>query len=171
LFSYVLLFRILSWNLSRVHHFNRRFNDIGRNQHQPELKPIQRIVGGNRLVKRFLLLRICYSKQVGTGIARGAFWVSRSKCSATSRVTCSLWPAVKARIRNDLKSKWVLRGYEAIYPAVMRNLWSSFDKFLKAIIKPKKNTDKESMGGNYGKIKGYFIEPIVILTTNQNTRL
>ena len=109
------------------------------------------------------------SKQVSTGIARGAFEYQGQKCSAASRVYIpqSLWPAVKAELEADLKSMKMgsPEDMSNFITAVISE--GSFDKLAKAIDQAKKDTDaKVIMGGNYDKSKGYFIEPTVILTTN-----
>ncbi|MFV8363229.1 L-glutamate gamma-semialdehyde dehydrogenase [Flavobacterium sp. ZT3P35] len=109
------------------------------------------------------------SKQVSTGIARGAFEYQGQKCSAASRVYIpqSLWPAVKAELEADLKSMNMgsPEDMSNFITAVISE--GSFDKLAKAIDQAKKDADAEViMGGNYDKSKGYFIEPTVILTTN-----
>nr|WP_309755091.1 L-glutamate gamma-semialdehyde dehydrogenase [Flavobacterium sp.] len=109
------------------------------------------------------------SKQVSTGIARGAFEYQGQKCSAASRVYIpqSLWPAVKAELEADLKSMKMgsPEDMSNFITAVISE--GSFDKLAKAIDQAKADADAEViMGGNYDKSKGYFIEPTVILTTN-----
>ena len=109
------------------------------------------------------------SKQVSTGISRGAFEYQGQKCSAASRVYIpqSLWPAVKAELEADLKSMKMGSPQDMgnFITAVISE--GSFDKLAKAIDQAKADTDAEViMGGNYDKSKGYFIEPTVILTTN-----
>ena len=109
------------------------------------------------------------SKQVSTGIARGAFEYQGQKCSAASRVYIpqSLWPAVKTELEADLKSMKMgsPEDMSNFITAVISE--GSFDKLAKAIDQAKKDSDAEViMGGNYDKSKGYFIEPTVILTTN-----
>ena len=109
------------------------------------------------------------SKQVSTGIARGAFEYQGQKCSAASRVYIpqSLWPAVKAELEADLKSMKMgsPQDMSNFITAVISE--GSFDKLARAIDQAKKDVDAEViMGGNYDKSKGYFIDPTVILTTN-----
>ena len=109
------------------------------------------------------------SKQVSTGISRGAFEYQGQKCSAASRVYIpqSLWPAVKGELEADLKSMKMGSPQDMgnFITAVISE--GSFDKLAKAIDQAKNDTDAEViMGGNYDKSKGYFIEPTVILTTN-----
>ena len=109
------------------------------------------------------------SKQVSTGISRGAFEYQGQKCSAASRVYIpqSLWPAVQAELEADLKSMKMGSPQDMgnFITAVISE--GSFDKLAKAIDQAKADTDAEViMGGNYDKSKGYFIEPTVILTTN-----
>ncbi|WP_158729541.1 MULTISPECIES: L-glutamate gamma-semialdehyde dehydrogenase [unclassified Flavobacterium] len=109
------------------------------------------------------------SKQVSTGIARGAFEYQGQKCSAASRVYIpqSLWPAVQAELEADLKSMKMgsPQDMSNFITAVISE--GSFDKLAKAIDQAKADADAEVIiGGNYDKSKGYFIEPTVILTSN-----
>lgn len=107
--------------------------------------------------------------QVAVGIARGAFEFQGQKCSAASRVYVpkSLWPAVQAKLEDDLKSMKMgsPEDMSNFITAVISE--ASFDKLARYIDQAKNDSDAEIiMGGNYDKSKGYFIEPTVILTTN-----
>ena len=107
--------------------------------------------------------------QVAVGIARGAFEFQGQKCSAASRVYVpkSLWPAVQAKLEDDLKSMKMgsPEDMSNFITAVISE--ASFDKLARYIDQAKNDSDAEViMGGNYDKSKGYFIEPTVILTTN-----
>jgi 1-pyrroline-5-carboxylate dehydrogenase len=121
-------------------------------------KPIQELL--EKQVVKILLLRIrSNSKQVSTGIARGAFEY-QVKCSAASRVYIpqSLWPAVKAELEADLKSMKMgsPEDMSNFITAVISE--GSFDKLAKAIDQAKKDTDAEViMGGNYDKSKGTLL--------------
>lgn len=108
-------------------------------------------------------------KQVVTGITRGAFEFQGQKCSAASRayIPQSLWPAVKEQLIIDVNSMKMgsPEDFSNFITAVIHE--GSFDKLASYIDQAKKDADAEIiLGGNYDKSKGYFIEPIVIVTTN-----
>ena len=147
--------------------FNDIWAKIGTNISKYKTYP--RIVGETGGKDFIIAHQSAKSKQVSTGIARGAFEYQGQKCSAASRVYIpqSLWPAVKAELEADLKSMKMgsPEDMSNFITAVISE--GSFDKLAKAIDQAKKDTDAEViMGGNYDKSKGYFIEPTVILTTN-----
>ncbi len=107
--------------------------------------------------------------QVVTGIIRGAFEFQGQKCSAASRgyLPKSLWPAMKEKLISEIKT--IKMGspedFSNFMTAVIHE--GSFDKLAKYIDAAKKDKDAEIIiGGGYDKLKGYFIEPTVIVTTN-----
>ncbi len=147
--------------------FNDIWAKIGTNINKYKTYP--RIVGETGGKDFIIAHPSANSKQVSTGIARGAFEYQGQKCSAASRVYVpqSLWPAVQAELEADLKSMKMgsPQDMSNFITAVISE--TSFDKLAKAIDQAKADTDAEViMGGNYDKSKGYFIEPTVILTTN-----
>ncbi|MBB1192801.1 1-pyrroline-5-carboxylate dehydrogenase [Flavobacterium sp. SOK18b] len=147
--------------------FNDIWAKIGTNISKYKTYP--RIVGETGGKDFIIAHPSAHSKQVSTGIARGAFEYQGQKCSAASRVYIpqSLWPAVQDELEADLKSMKMgsPQDMSNFITAVISE--GSFDKLAKAIDQAKADTDAEVIiGGNYDKSKGYFIEPTVILTTN-----
>jgi len=111
------------------------------------------------------------SKEVATGIIRGAFEFQGQKCSAASRVYL---PKSKANsIIQELKKE--LKTISIGSPADFKNFVTAmihkdaFDRLVQTIEQIKKDKDvKIIAGGNYDDSKGYFVEPTVAVTTNPN---
>ncbi len=108
-------------------------------------------------------------EEVSVGIIRGAFEFQGQKCSAASRayVPKSLWPNLKSRLLNDLKTlkMGTPEDFGNFMTAVIHE--GSFDKLAKYIDQAKASDEAEIIfGGNYDKTIGYFVEPTVILTHN-----
>jgi 1-pyrroline-5-carboxylate dehydrogenase len=111
------------------------------------------------------------SKEVATGIIRGAFEFQGQKCSAASRVYL---PKSKAKsiikvVKEELKTIKIgsPADFENFITAVIHK--GAFDRLVDTIEKIKKDEDVEIIaGGNYDDSKGYFIEPTVVLTSNPN---
>ncbi|WP_020570641.1 L-glutamate gamma-semialdehyde dehydrogenase [Neolewinella persica] len=107
--------------------------------------------------------------QVAVACLRGSFEFQGQKCSASSRayIASSLWPAVKERLIDDLKTVTMgsVEDFGNFVNAVIDE--RSFDKIAAYIDGEKKNPKAEIIsGGNYDKSEGYFIEPTVIVTTD-----
>jgi len=109
------------------------------------------------------------TKEVATGIIRGAFEFQGQKCSAASRVYLpeSLANSVINEVQKELKT--ITLGppsdFNNFVTAVIHQ--GAFDRIVNAIEKIKKDKDAEIIaGGNYDGSKGYFIEPTVAITTN-----
>ena len=111
------------------------------------------------------------SKEVATGIIRGAFEFQGQKCSAASRVYL---PKSKAKsiikvVKEELKTIKIgsPADFENFITAVIHK--GAFDRLVDTIEKIKKDEDVEIIaGGNYDDSKGYFIEPTVVVTSNPN---
>ena len=147
--------------------FNDIWKTIGNNI--ATYKTYPRIVGETGGKDFIIAHPSANAAQVAVGIARGAFEFQGQKCSAASRVYVpqSLWPAVQAKLEADLKSMKMgsPEDMSNFITAVISE--ASFDKLARYIDQAKKDSDAEViMGGNYDKLKGYFIEPTVILTSN-----
>ena len=104
---------------------------------------------------------------LSTAISRGAFEYQGQKCSAASRcyIPSSLWPALKNRLLADVKSFKVgpTENFENFVNAVIDE--KSFDKLAGFIDRAKKDKEVEIIaGGKYNKLKGYFIDPTIIVT-------
>ncbi len=147
--------------------FNDIWKTIGNNI--ATYKTYPRIVGETGGKDFIIAHPSANAKQVATGISRGGFEFQGQKCSAASRVYIpqSLWPAVKSHLEADLASMKMgsPEDMSNFITAVISE--ASFDKLARYIDQAKNDSDAEViMGGNYDKSKGYFIEPMVILTTN-----
>jgi len=108
-------------------------------------------------------------KQVATALSRGAFEFQGQKCSAASRayISKSIWQEVKKYLLADLASfkMGTPENFTNFINAVIDE--RSFDK-IRGYIEQVKKDKKASIiaGGNYDKTKGYFVEPTVIVTTD-----
>lgn len=150
-----------------THVFKDIWSKIGTNIHHYKTYP--RIVGETGGKDFIIAHPSANSKQVSTGIVRGAFEFQGQKCSAASRayVPQSLWPAINEQIIIDVKSMKMgsPEDFSNFITAVIHE--GSFDKLASFIDQAKKDADAEIIiGGNYDKSVGYFIEPTVIVTTN-----
>jgi len=108
-------------------------------------------------------------KQVATALSRGAFEFQGQKCSAASRayIPKSIWKSVKKHLLADLASFKMgnPENFTNFINAVIDE--RSFDKISGYIERVKKDKDAIIIaGGKSVKSKGYFIEPTVIVTTN-----
>ncbi len=108
-------------------------------------------------------------KQVATALSRGAFEFQGQKCSAASRayIPKSIWKSVKKHLLADLASFKMgnPENFTNFINAVIDE--RSFDKISGYIERVKKDKDAIIIaGGKSDKSKGYFIEPTVIVTTN-----
>lgn len=147
--------------------FKELWKKIGDNIHTYKTYP--RIVG-EAGGKDFIIAHpSSNTKQVATGIIRGAFEFQGQKCSAASRVYL---PKSKADKILDLVKKDI-DSFSMGSPEDMNNFFTavihegSFDKLATYIDQAKQDKDAEIIaGGGYDKSKGYFVEPTVILTTN-----
>lgn len=108
-------------------------------------------------------------KQVATALSRGAFEFQGQKCSAASRayIPKSIWKTVKKHLLKDIASFKMgnPENFTNFINAVIDE--RSFDKINSYIKRAKKDKKAKIIaGGNCNKSKGYFIEPTVIVTTD-----
>lgn len=108
-------------------------------------------------------------QEVAVAIVRGAYEYQGQKCSAASRayIPESLWKEVREKIGDMISRITVgdVREFSHFMNAVIDE--NSFDNIMGYIDFAKKSDDAEVIfGGKGDKIKGYFIEPTVILTSN-----
>ncbi|MFK7981657.1 MAG: L-glutamate gamma-semialdehyde dehydrogenase [Saprospiraceae bacterium] len=108
-------------------------------------------------------------KQVATALSRGAFEFQGQKCSAASRayIPKSIWKAVKKHLLADLANFKMgnPENFTNFINAVIDE--RSFDKISDYIARVKKDKDATIIaGGKCDKSEGYFIEPTVIITEN-----
>lgn len=150
-----------------THVFKDIWAKIGTNIHHYKTYP--RIVGETGGKDFIIAHPSANTKQVSTGIVRGAFEFQGQKCSAASRayIPKSLWPAIKDELITAVQSMKMgsPEDFRNFITAVIHE--GSFDKLASFIDQAKKDDDAEIIiGGNYDKSVGYFIEPTIILTTN-----
>ena len=147
--------------------FKELWKQIGVNIHNYKTYP--RIVGETGGKDFILAHQSAHTKQVATGIIRGAFEFQGQKCSAASRAYLpkSLWADIKAHLLEDLKSI-KMGGPEDLSNFVTAVIHEgAFDKITGYIENAKSNPAVEIIaGGGYDKSKGYFIEPTVIVSTD-----
>tara|TARA_B100001059_G_scaffold167780_1_gene167537 strand:+ start:5921 stop:7546 length:1626 start_codon:yes stop_codon:yes gene_type:complete len=147
--------------------FKELWKQIGVNIHNYKTYP--RIVGETGGKDFILAHQSAHTKQVATGIIRGAFEFQGQKCSAASRAYLpkSLWADIKAHLLEDLKSI-KMGGPEDLSNFVTAVIHEgAFDKITGYIENAKSNPVVEIIaGGGYDKSKGYFIEPTVIVSTD-----
>ena len=149
--------------------FRNLWQTIGNNI--SNYKSYPRIVGETGGKDFIVAHKSANPKQVATGISRGAFEYQGQKCSAASRayLPSNLWKEIKEQIVKDVNS---FKMGSPEDPSNFINAVISekaFDSIANYIDYAKNEKDAEILvGGNYDKSKGYFIEPTIIITTNQN---
>ena len=151
--------------------FKHLWKEIGTNIDRYKAYP--RIVGETGGKDFVLAHPSADALEVATSLSRGAFEFQGQKCSAASRayVPASLWPAVKAKLVEDVNS------FTMGSPGDPSNFITaviderSFDKTVSFIDYAKGREDVELVvGGGHDKSKGYFVEPTVVVTTNPHFR-
>jgi 1-pyrroline-5-carboxylate dehydrogenase len=108
-------------------------------------------------------------KPLVTALIRGAFEYQGQKCSAASRayIPSNLWTEVKNLLVEKLATIKMgpVEDFRNFINAVIDE--ASFDKITSYIERARKDKDAEIIaGGHFDKLKGYFIEPTVIVTTD-----
>lgn len=107
--------------------------------------------------------------QVSTALIRGSFEYQGQKCSASSRayIPQSLWPQIRDLMLKDLAT-FTMGGpedFSNFINAVIDE--AAFEKLSGVIEKVKSENVAEIIaGGKCDKLKGYFIEPTVIITSD-----
>ncbi len=147
--------------------FNSIWKTIGNNI--DNYKSYPRIVGETGGKDFVIAHPSADTKQLVTGLVRGAFEFQGQKCSAASRayIPKSMWSEVKELMLADLAT--IKMGSPEDFSNFVTAVISeeSFDKLAGYIERAKQDADAEIIaGGKYDKSVGYFIEPTVILTTN-----
>ena len=152
-----------------THVFKDIWKKIGENIHIYKTYP--KIVGETGGKDFIIAHSSANSKQVATGITRGAFEFQGQKCSAASRIylPSSLANEIIDYVKEDVAS------FKMGSPEDMSNFITavihegSFDKLASYIDAAKRDSNAEIIaGGNYDKSKGYFIEPTIIITKDPN---
>jgi len=111
---------------------------------------------------------------VATALIRGAFEYQGQKCSAASRayIPASLWPALKARLLDELKSVRMgdVTDFSNFMGAVIdKGAYQSISEYIDYA---KKSSEAKIVSGGVCDDKtGYFIEPTVVEVTNPKHKL
>jgi len=143
--------------------FQDIWKNIGENIHK--FKSYPRIVGETGGKDYIFMDPTGNSKDVATGITRGAFEYQGQKCSAASRafIPASKYDEVMAFVKEDL-AKIKMGGTEDFTNFVNAVIdETSFDKLAQSIDEAKASPDAEIVaGGTYDKSVGYFVAPTII---------
>ena len=151
--------------------FRALWKEIGSNLDKYRTYP--RIVGETGGKDFVLAHESAHPAEVASALSRGAFEFQGQKCSAASRayVPSSIWPEVKRILVEQVNSFKIgtTEDPSNFVNAVIDE--KAFDKIAGYIDFIKEQKDAEIIcGGNYDKSKGYFIEPTVVVTTNNKFR-
>jgi len=143
--------------------FQDIWKNIGENIHM--FKSYPRIVGETGGKDYIFMHPTGNSKDVATGITRGAFEYQGQKCSAASRafIPASKYDEVMAYVKEDLASIKMggTEDFTNFVNAVIDE--TSFDKLAQSIDEAKASPDAEIVaGGTYDKSVGYFVAPTII---------
>jgi 1-pyrroline-5-carboxylate dehydrogenase len=145
--------------------FQHIWTTIGANIHLYKSYP--RIVGETGGKDFIVAHKSADPKALAVGLVRGAFEYQGQKCSAASRayIPQNLWEETSGYVKTFLKEikMGVTEDFSNFVNAVIDE--KAFDKIAN-YVEEAKHTEKAEIfaGGNYDKSKGYFIEPIIILT-------
>ncbi|MCB9334585.1 MAG: L-glutamate gamma-semialdehyde dehydrogenase [Flavobacteriales bacterium] len=151
--------------------FKNLWKTIGTNIDKYKTYP--RIVGETGGKDFIIAHKSANAKEVATAIVRGAFEFQGQKCSAASRayIPSNIADEVLAQVKKDVNSFKVgsPEDFSNFVNAVIDE--RAFDKIASFIEYTKTRDDAEFIcGGNYDKSKGYFIDPVVVKTTNSHFR-
>ncbi|MCB0400946.1 MAG: L-glutamate gamma-semialdehyde dehydrogenase [Flavobacteriales bacterium] len=151
--------------------FKHLWKEIGTNIDMYKTYP--RIVGETGGKDFIIAHKSANPKEVATGIVRGAFEFQGQKCSAASRVylPSNIADEVIAQVKKDVDSLKVgsPEDLSNFINAVIDE--KAFDKIANFIEYTKTRDDAEFIcGGNYDKSVGYFVDPVVVKTTNSHFR-
>ncbi len=153
--------------------FQHLWKTIGQNIDKYRSYP--RIVGETGGKDFVIAHKSANARQLATALIRGAFEYQGQKCSAASRayIPSNLWEEVKGYLLEDLKTlkMGTVEDFRNFMGAVIDE--TAFDKIAKYIDDAKESALVEVIaGGNYDKSEGYFIEPTILKTEdNQYTTM
>ncbi len=108
---------------------------------------------------------------LGTALLRGAFEYQGQKCSAASRayIPASIWPELKGKLVKDISTIAMgdVKDFTNFMNAVIDE--KAFKKITSYIENAKVSDDAYILcGGGYDGLKGYFMEPTVIIAKNHD---
>lgn len=151
--------------------FKHLWKEIGNNLDNFRTYP--RIVGETGGKDFVLAHKSAHPAEVASALSRGAFEFQGQKCSAASRayIPSNIWPEVKEILVEQVNSFKVgtTEDPSNFVNAVIDE--KAFDKIAGYIDYIKEQKDAEIIcGGTYDKSKGYFIDPTVVVTSNNKFR-
>ena len=151
--------------------FKHLWKEIGNNLDNFRTYP--RIVGETGGKDFVLAHESAHPAEVASALSRGAFEFQGQKCSAASRayIPSNIWQEVKEILVEQVNSFKVgtTEDPSNFVNAVIDE--KAFDKIAGYIDYIKEQKDAEIIcGGTYDKSKGYFIDPTVVVTTNNKFR-
>jgi 1-pyrroline-5-carboxylate dehydrogenase len=151
--------------------FKALWKEIGNNLDHYRTYP--RIVGETGGKDFVLAHKSAHPAEVASALSRGAFEFQGQKCSAASRayIPSNIWPEVKEILVEQVNSFKIgtTEDPSNFVNAVIDE--KAFDKIAGYIDYIKEQKDAEIIcGGTYDKSKGYFIDPTVVVTTNNKFR-
>jgi len=143
------------------------------NENIDKYKSYPRIVGETGGKDFVLAHESANAKALAVALVRGAFEYQGQKCSAASRayIPASIWPEVKKYMVEDIKSFKIggVEDFSNFMNAVIDE--RSFNKIKTFLDEAKASKEVEVItGGNYNSMKGYFIEPTVLLAKSPDYR-
>jgi len=151
--------------------FKHLWKEIGNNLDHYRTYP--RIVGETGGKDFVLAHESAHPAEVASALSRGAFEFQGQKCSAASRayIPSNIWQEVKEILVEQVNSFKVgtTEDPSNFVNAVIDE--KAFDKIAGYIDYIKEQKDAEIIcGGTYDKSKGYFIDPTVVVTSNNKFR-
>jgi len=151
--------------------FKHLWKEIGNNLDNFRTYP--RIVGETGGKDFVLAHESAHPAEVASALSRGAFEFQGQKCSAASRayIPSNIWQEVKEILVEQVNSFKVgtTEDPSNFVNAVIDE--KAFDKIAGYIDYIKEQKDAEIIcGGTYDKSKGYFIDPTVVVTSNNKFR-
>ena len=147
--------------------FNHIWKTIGSNISNYKTYP--RIVGETGGKDYCLAHKSCDIDVLVTAMVRGAFEYQGQKCSAMSRayIPSTIWAEVKEKYISEVNTLKIgsPRDFSNFMNAVIDR--HAFNTITNYIDYANNHNEAEIItGGNYDDLKGYFIEPTTILTTD-----
>jgi 1-pyrroline-5-carboxylate dehydrogenase len=151
--------------------FKHMWKEVGANIDRYKSYP--RVVGETGGKDFIIAHKSANAAEVATSIVRGAFEFQGQKCSAASRayIPSNIADEVIAIVKKDVDSFKMgsPEDFSNFVNAVIDE--RAFDKIAAFIDYTKTQKDAEFIcGGNYDKSKGYFIDPVVVKTSNPHFR-
>jgi 1-pyrroline-5-carboxylate dehydrogenase len=154
--------------------FNALWKRVGNNLANGRYRSYPRIVGETGGKDFVVAAPDADPDAVATALFAGAFEYQGQKCSAASRAYLprSLWPAVFHRLKADINRAHVgdTTRTETFMGALIDK--RAFDRVVSYVeLARNAETTEIVIGGEYSAMKGYFVNPTVVVTTDPHARL